>query len=40
MDELRYWRSLSEQEKQALKDKHNITIVTFSFIEKVYLELV
>jgi lysine/ornithine N-monooxygenase len=35
---LKYWRDLSKQEKQALKTKHNIKVVSFEFIEIIYNE--
>lgn len=37
-NQLRYWRDLSKEEKELIKDKHNIKVVTYDFIETIYLE--
>lgn len=34
--ELKHWKSLTKEQKAQIKQKHNITKVTFQFIEKVY----
>ena len=34
--QLKYWRDLPKQEKEAMKLKHNMKVVTFEFICKVY----
>jgi len=34
--QLKYWRSLSKQQKAELKARHQIKIVTFHWIESVY----
>jgi len=38
MIELKYWKKLSVEQKNELKKLHNISVVTFSFIKKCYLE--
>lgn len=35
-NDLKYWRDLSKQEKQAIMDEHNVKVVTFEWIEKIY----
>jgi hypothetical protein len=35
---LRFWRDKSREEKQEIKSSHNVKVVTYSFIEKHYLE--
>lgn len=35
-EQLRYWRDLSKEERQQLKDKHGVKVVTFEFILKCY----
>lgn len=35
---LRFWRNLTKEEKSEIKSKHNIKVVTFHFIEELYLE--
>jgi len=37
MKELKYWRDLTKQQKAELKIKHGVKVVTFEFIEKIYL---
>ena len=37
MTELKYWRDLPKSEKERLKSEHNIKVVTFEFICKMYL---
>lgn len=34
--ELKYWRDLEPEEKQVLKSRHNIKVVTYDFICKAY----
>jgi hypothetical protein len=34
--ELKWWTSLPKETKQQLKEHHNITIVTFQWIEMIY----
>ena len=34
--QLKYWRDLPLQEKQRFKDEHNIKVVTFEFICKIF----
>ena len=36
MIELKFWRDLPLQEKQRLKAEHNIKVVTFDFICKIF----
>lgn len=37
--ELKYWRDLSNEERQKLKSKHKIQTVTYSFIKMVWEEI-
>lgn len=37
---LRFWRDKSKDEKQELKSSHNVKVVTYEFIERLYLESV
>lgn len=37
-NELRYWRNLSKEQKEQIKKDHNIKVVTYDFIQKLYLE--
>lgn len=39
-DILRFWRDLSKESKQEIKSKHDVKVVTYSFIEERYLESV
>ena len=34
--QLRFWRDLPIQEKERLKSEHNIKVVTFKFICKIF----
>lgn len=34
--QLRYWRDLPKDQRQQLKDKHGVKVVTFEFICKCY----
>lgn len=34
--QLRFWRDLPVQEKERLKSEHNIKVVTFEFICKIF----
>lgn len=36
MTELRFWRDLPIQEKELLKSEHNVKVVTFEFICKIF----
>ncbi len=33
-----YWREISKEEKEEIKTSHNIKVVTYDFIESIYLE--
>lgn len=37
-EQLKYWKSLSKQQKAELKAKHGVKVVTFDFINKIYNE--
>ena len=36
--ELKFWSTKTKQEKQSIKAKYKITVVTFEWIEKLYKE--
>ena len=36
MTELRLWRDLPKSEKERLKSEHNVKVVTFEFICKIF----
>jgi len=36
--ELKFWSTKTKQEKQAIKAKHGVKVVTFAWIEKLYKE--
>jgi len=36
---LRFWRDKSREEKDEIKSIHNVKVVTYDFIERLYLEL-
>lgn len=38
-DILRWWRDLSKDQKQQFKKEHNVKVVTYQFIKKLYLEV-
>lgn len=35
---LRYWRDLSKEQKQQIKSKYGITVITYADIQKIYNE--
>lgn len=37
-EQLKFWKNLTKEEKQEIKIKYNIKVVTYEFIENLYLE--